>query len=54
MRNRVQSYLSDLYHISTNEVGNDADIRFNNLIQQLADNQNNYRLGDLDHPNLDN
>jgi len=33
---------------------NDADIRFNNLIQQLVQNQNNYMLGDLDHPNLDN
>jgi hypothetical protein len=33
---------------------NDADIRFNNLIQQLVQNQNNYMLGDLDHPDLDN
>jgi hypothetical protein len=33
---------------------NDADIRWNNIIQQLAQNQNNYMLGDLDHPNLDN
>lgn len=33
---------------------NDADIRFNNLIQQLVENQNNYRLGELDHPDLDN
>lgn len=33
---------------------NDANTRFNNMIQQLADNQNNYRLGELDHPDLDN
>ena len=33
---------------------NDADIRWNNIIQQLVQNQNNYMLGDLDHPNLDN
>jgi hypothetical protein len=33
---------------------NDADIRRNNIIEQLVQNQNNYMLGNLDHPNLDN
>lgn len=33
---------------------NDAHIRFNNIIQQLVENQNNYSLGELDHPDLDN
>jgi hypothetical protein len=33
---------------------NDAHTRFNSVIEQLVQNQNNYMLGDLDHPNLDN
>jgi hypothetical protein len=33
---------------------NDADIRRNNIIEQLVQNQNNYMLGNLDHLNLDN
>lgn len=33
---------------------NDAHTRWNNIIEQLAQNQNNYMLGELDHPDLDN